>query len=383
MSKLLLKFVIFLEESGPLLTTNKGPLFHRWLPDGQHDSIMLDTKDPDSGLEIWFERRGVTEDNFIRFDYKRREVNPNILKNQGFLDAGPLMGLLTIENLPEVKLAPIRENRIGDVNYIALGKKIVKKLLYPPISRFIGLLRVNYGQYWIRQLEKWDSRKATLGAYCKQIKLEWSLDGGNTWTPFVPDEPVLQLSLTISAGPAYLEYLTKEDWHKMEEILQTEYEPSPAAFIIARSHQLLDQGDTRNALIDGVTALELATEEFMRRKRQNSTDLGKALGPFWRQSPKPRTQMVSLAVALGVAPIEDIELAIEAIETRNDLVHEGIDPPENAEKQATCLLNIAAAFLSGPPFRFPTARIGNTHMTSEQWEKAYKKKARGRSQSVS
>jgi hypothetical protein len=140
----------------------------------------------------------------------------------------------------------------------------------------------------------------------------------------------------------------------------------------------LDQGDIRNALIDGVTALELAMKEFVRRKRQNSTDLQEAMKAFWSQSPK--TQMVSLAVALGVAPIEDIELAKEAINTRHDLVHEGRDPPENADKQATCLLNIAAAFLSGPHFRFPTARPGNAHMTPEEWEKVYKKKARSSSQ---
>ena len=65
MTKLLLKFGIILE-SDRLLSDVKGPLFHRWLPDGRQDSIVLATKDPNTKLEVWFERRGYADGNFIR-----------------------------------------------------------------------------------------------------------------------------------------------------------------------------------------------------------------------------------------------------------------------------------------------------------------------------
>ena len=89
MTTMLLKFRINLElYELQTLNRNHGPLFHRWLPDGQQDSIVLDTGHPNSDLEVWFERRGFVDDGWIRFDYKRREVDPEIMSKQGVLDAG-------------------------------------------------------------------------------------------------------------------------------------------------------------------------------------------------------------------------------------------------------------------------------------------------------
>ena len=67
-----------------------GPIFHRWLPDGEKDSILIQTKSRNVKVLVWFERCGFVQDGWIKFDYKKRETNSTILKRQAKLDAGPL-----------------------------------------------------------------------------------------------------------------------------------------------------------------------------------------------------------------------------------------------------------------------------------------------------
>ena len=167
MPTLLLKFGIILEDySSSRLTELHGPLFHRWLPDGKKDAITLKTG-PNLKLKVWFDRRGfVHKSGLIVFNYDRRELDPNIIPKQAILDAGPLMGLLEIKNLSDQELSAVHENKIGDQRYIDFGKKVVKKLLFPSVHRFLNTLNINYGQYWIRGLEEWDSTKESLGNYC-------------------------------------------------------------------------------------------------------------------------------------------------------------------------------------------------------------------------
>ena len=377
MSTLLLKFGINLEEySLSIIAQHHGPLFHRWLPDGEKDAIVLDTGDSNIELRVWFERRGFVDNGFIKFDYKRREVNPEIIPKQAILDAGPLWGLLKIQGLSEEELAPLWENAIGDDRYVALGKKVVKNLLYPPVARFLNILRTNYGQYWIRELEKWDSREESLGHYCKSLNLKWSLDGGKTWTDFFPNNSLATpRALEIRMGKSFPEFPTKEDWQKLAKVVRDGYEPSLAAFILARAHQFLDQGSLKYAFIEGVSALELALNEFIRQKLDGADSLLGSMKAFWNLPLS--AQAITVATILGKIPLQDIEYTIKAIDMRNKVIHEGWSPPDNAKVELSGLLNTVAALLKGPRFRFPSANPGNAIMPPEDWEQQAEKKSHG------
>lgn len=113
MLTLLLKFKINLEEYDvSTYSQHYGPLFHRWLPDGEKDAIVLDTGDPNAELKVWFERLGFKDKDFIEFDYTRREVDPETIPKQAILEAVPLMGLLKIQALSEEESTPLRENKV-------------------------------------------------------------------------------------------------------------------------------------------------------------------------------------------------------------------------------------------------------------------------------
>ncbi len=365
MATLRLKFRINLKESEFLFSYN-GPLFHRWLPDGEGDAIVLQIKRAKAELKLWFERYGFVERDFIRFDNMRREVDPNIMVKQAILDAGPLTGLLSIRNVTEEEITTLQNNKKGDPNYEALGKRIVK-LLYPPLSRFIDILRINYGQYWIRSLEKWDSREHSLGSYCGlRLNLQWSIDEGDTWTPFMPNEPIGELRTIVLLHRRYDEYITQEDWHNLGETVKSGYVPSPAASMLLRTHQYLDQESLKYAFIEGVSALEIAISEFIRGQLGKIEDLMTSANSFW-QLPLA-TQITILGSTLCKSNLDDVKNTVRAIETRNKIIHDGYNPPNSTKDQILGLLKTTSVLLSGTEFRFPTINPGNAIRPLEDWE---------------
>src|SRR5947209_19407465 len=80
----------------------RGPMFHRWLPDGEADAISLQTADsPKSDLSVWFERRGYMDGNRIKYDHERHEIDAAKTPWNGSLCGGYLTGLLVLYGLSE------------------------------------------------------------------------------------------------------------------------------------------------------------------------------------------------------------------------------------------------------------------------------------------
>src|SRR6266851_1720861 len=211
MPTLLLKFYVYLGRQD-VMRNFEGLLFHRWLPNGEEDALILDTETPNTKLKVWFEQRGYVNDRFIKFDVTRKEVDPAIIPTQAALVAGSLFGLLEVLEPTEEEVSSLLENKIGDPSYKALGDRVINRLMHPPVTRFINTLRTKYGQYWIREFEKWDSRDENLGGHCISLRLKWSLDQGETWSDFIPDEPMRYMTAVGGTNESFRQYLTKEDW---------------------------------------------------------------------------------------------------------------------------------------------------------------------------
>jgi hypothetical protein len=370
MTKLMLRFAFRTGTDGDSFTIRyHGPLFHRWLPDGEKDALIFDTGNTDVELKVWFERLGFTKDEFIVFDKKRHEVDPDTMVKQAVLDAGPLYGLVTIESISAKELDCLQNNRIGDETYIALGKRIVN-LIYPSLSRLLGILRTNYGQFWIPELEKWDSRKMSLGSYCLRLNIQWSVDEGVSWSDFRPNEPIGNVAVVMPSKKSFLEYLTEEDWKEIGLAIEQGYQPSLPAFLASRTNQLLNDGNTRYALIEGVTALEIAIDDFIRRQLNGDDLLVKSVQSFWTLPLSAR--VIVVANTLDAVSLDDLKSTVRAIEERNTIVHEGKEPDENAAKHLRGLLNVIATLIPGPKFKFPSSSSGNALMPVEEWEKLKK-----------
>lgn len=373
---------------------SKGPLFHRWIPQGEEDAVSLDTGHTDYSLKVWFERKdfatGLGEEQAPISDY-------------GALDAGPLKGKLEIENLSNNYVRAIRESEIdttttlevhrssestekeeagptkeeetSEEEYFELGKKLYKNFLYPCITRFINVLRIDYGQYWIQEMPEWDSREMTLGHYYQnQLFAHWSLDGGESWNYFCPNEARAIINSTFNEEE-YQKFITKEDWESIpDKANQREgdgYKTTGEELLI-ETHQLTDTGKYKLAFIRGVTLLEVVTEKRVKpRLEKYSSEIEASLSV---REIKSNLGGLQYLVAIIATPLENttkskIEKALRAIDTRNKIVHKDRSVPNDSEskEQLSALLDVAKSIMSREKIKLPQYLKPGSFAQSE-WE---------------
>jgi len=364
MAKILLKFYIYLKnyDYEPFPCPH-GPLFHRWLPRGEIDAITLDTGDENAKLRVWFDRFGYVDGRGIRFSLKKKEVDPKIVPTQAVLDGGPLIGNLEIRNISDKIVKCLENNKIGNDVYENFGKKVVK-MIYPAVRKFLDNLRTKYGQYWIPNIEKWDSRNNSLGAYCCNLQIKWSLDNGANWEVFIPNKSVSSIAVTINKR--FDKYLTEDDWNELKNTKELE-EASLASNILSQACRFWDQGNLRNALVEGITALETAVHDFMKKKFAVSNSLYREIAsvrglPF-------KTQVILATTFAGLSSIRDIEKVVTAYEIRNKVVHEGENLPSDITEKLVALLKVTGMLIQGSNFRLLSSNPGNKIQSIEDWKR--------------
>jgi len=372
MTTLLLRFRIdFWRADGT--PEHQWPVFHRWLPDGEKDALSFDMKDPNIALKIWFERWGVEESGLIEYKNAKREFDPAIIPTQGYLVAGPLFGLITIDNVPDENADLLQENKVSDQSYINLGKRVIQDLICPQIARFIKILRIKYGQYWLQQFEGWNSRVVDIGTYCSNtLRLQWSLDAGVTWSHFTPEpaERYIRMVATSPSVASLRQYVTEEDWKELAILVRDGYEPTLASTLLAQTHRLLDQENWKQALIEGSTALEVAIDEHIRQRMGSDTKLYNQITSKFNVLPL-RDRVNYIGTFLDKISLEDVKHTIDAIEKRNQVVHDGWEPtsPNEVKTAIGGLVRLTMFLLPERGFKFPRAKLGNRRMSVEDWGK--------------
>ena len=366
MTKLFIKFRVNLWN---FESEHSGAIFHRWLPNGEKDAVELPTNDSSVNISVWFERCGYADDNFIRYNEKRREVDPKIMTLQGCLYSGPLYGMLEMRKLAPDQIRAIRDSKKGDEIYINLTKKLVKEIIYRPVSEFIERIKINFGQFWIKQLPKYDSRQYSLGYYASHIlNMQWSLDDRKSWKVIDPDAPeTVKATFYSRPAPDYQEFLAKEDWKSISKL---NYSSNNSNQFLVRSHRLCEEGNLRLAFLEGVTALELSIHEFI-RKRASIKLLVESSKAFYNLP--LRTQLTILCSSFESIPQDQIEHSIKAINLRNDIVHDGVTPSDDKKIWLYALLN-TVSYLSGNEVqKFPSKRFSTCSVPESNWPKFYKK----------
>ena len=189
-----------------------GPAFHRFLPNNKYDKLEKNLSSLTGKISFWFERRGIMDDNLIRYNNKKKLINENAILKQGILDGGPLFGQIILNEVSSDVLKVLQNNLIGDPNYISFGKKIVKEITEQS-TVLINILRELYRQYWVSSIDHWDSRTHSLGSYCKDnLSLEYSLNNGQTWHKFIPDAERNEIHLESIISLDFSDFISKNDW---------------------------------------------------------------------------------------------------------------------------------------------------------------------------
>ena len=363
MPKLYLQFKLLLGSQDPNgVGSDPGVLFHRWLPDGMSDALTLKLnkeKYGDITTNLWFERRGYVKDRYIEYDHVRKEVAPVIMEKQGLLVAGPLYGLLTFHEIDSKYIETLCSDN-SDLhleNYQRLGK-LIGKLIFQTVSGFIHIIRTKYGQYWVHELREWDSQIESLTNYCKCMNLKWKIDEREDWRDFHPDPPETPshtIDFFVNLNTKYEDYISREDWQNIQTLLCEPHREATSEKLFIRARENSAGGDLKWALIDAVSAMELCLDEFIRIKKSGSNKL-KMGNLFNLDLPTKTTMIAAFAQDLSPGTIEEI---LKGIEIRNELVHEGKEPPDSTDKSLIAILEFVGSFLPLPCDRFPSPRPGN------------------------
>lgn len=383
MNTLLVRFALKLYDT-PVSDTEwepHGAVFHRWLPDGENDAILLTTDAPNATVRIWIERRGKVDRRPARiiYDDSGRGVDQGVMRRQGALHAGILDGQIRITEVSDDDVARLRaslrhqtaSDTEDQVEYVNLGKH-VDRLIVSAVSPFIELLRYTYGQYWIRSIEKWDATKKSIGQHFMIYGgAKWSLDNGKTWHAFQPGPNVTHSTGTMPEKSMFKQYLTRDDWSDIASSVGRQLPQSFAAEMAHETQRLLDDGHHRFAVIQVITALEIALNAFFDARRTDN-EVVRTKSQLLR-SRGNETLSLDLRVCIatlnldGIAP-SDVESALLAIKTRNNAVHEGYQPTSTDLERIHGTLRVIAALLEQPRMRFLSRHIGQVMATQDVWD---------------
>jgi len=342
-----------------------GPIFHRWLPEGESDSIFIRTKSRNVIVKAWFERCGFVQDGWITFDYKKRETDSNIIKRQAKLDSGPLRVSIQVKGVTKQDITTLAKVVQGDKDFIRIGKRVIK-ILNESVIPFIDTLRYYYGQYWLQGLNKWNSAEETLGSYFRKIYTQYSIDRGKTWQDFTPDKIETKAHVFVVLPSDFSAYISQEDWKSLDNIDPCEFKLTLSIKLLQTAHQLMEEGDFKQAIIEGNTALEVAISDLFKDRISLSKQLKKEMESFWQL--KIRAQLTVIASLIQGLSRDDIENSIEMVKVRNKIVHEGFSPKNDfaTRKKLKSFFSIISKIISEKNIRFPSTKDANTLFPEEK-----------------
>lgn len=162
-----------------------------------------------------------------------------------------------------------------------MAKLVIKEWISPKISAFVRILRFRFGQYWLEEFEEWGSTRTSLANYCNRLQLQVSTDEGDSFQKLSLGKIVLSMALQIPSVKLLKQYVTKEDWKEIPNLIeQFKEEPSVTLRLVSRAHDLSEEGGMKYALIESITALESAISHRLKEKLKVTPKILNKADPF-------------------------------------------------------------------------------------------------------
>jgi len=193
------------------------------------------------------------------------------------------------------------------------------------VNRLIAWIRGAKGQWWVQPFPMGYFSPSILVRY---VRLEGEFEPGQ-WSRIDP----YRIQIIDSRGGPPGRYVTEADWGDFTAWYASSRPPNLVGELLTNAEELAELGHRRTALVEAVTALEVAISRFA--TKQPSEEL-------WRQASISRAAADSLSkhvAELGVRrtvayllplllheellPPELHEDLIAAIDRRNEIVHQG------------------------------------------------------------
>ena len=299
----------------------QGALFHRWLPNGELDAIEVPTEDKAARVKVWFDRKGYVENGWIKYDHKRTEIPEELMRRQALLDAGALLGRITLNDVSQEQLDAVQGQQEGNVHYVAVGKRVAK-YVYKAVLKVVRVLKWSYGQYWLEEPSPWDSRNQTVGSYLHGRVQVW-FDSRDGRRPFRPNSISITLTSRVGATKC-ADYITELDWQAVARAISGGSTPPISARTLVEANRLAVHGQLRQAVVEAATALEIALNDFARKGPATAEELGQFLDLGLR------AKLIIMAAIRRRIDRTELDTVLKLVALRNGIVHEGINPPEES-----------------------------------------------------
>ena len=331
-----------------------GPVFHKWLPDGRNDALQINYPQENATAFLWFERRGyVADEGLIIYDVDRNDIDGALISDQDVLEGGYLFGSVILTDISTEEFEAVVNDNIGSEEYEQLGKRLVKKIIDPLLVQFTSILKYTYGQYWIEVATRFDSRNCSLGEHCKRLGLFWVASNLQR-IPFCPTErSSAPLKAVLWEPPFDTEYIDKDAWEGIGDQLRSNYKPPLSASIASRVNRLVVELRIEHALIEVVTCLEIAIEEYVKNNLDSDTTLKQKINGFWDLTLPTRLTLVAALAPVDTTLIKD---SLKAIEARNNFVHDGKIPSDDADFLIHQVLLIINKLNYSERLKFPSSQ---------------------------
>ena len=342
-----------------------GPAFYRWMPDGRSDAIELPTKDKAAITRVWFERRGIVRDGWLYYDRKGKDFESGMMHRQVPVEAGHLIAeseFRSYSNELGSLLAECTEDgppaECSDPEALSRFGKRVESTLLDAVGEFVDVLRFQFGQYWLRPMETWDSRSHSLGVHMRRFNAYWRLGSEGKNGPFVPTKKTHGPIKIVERSGEYTEFMTQDDWNHLRDVFSSDIRPTTGMRVLVDAYRFLSDGDEVRALIEAVTALELVLQETVARPYKPESKAAKRVASFGDRSTGGLSARVAAMAA--VCPQADkllVDECIAAIERRNEIVHKGVRKSDrkSISREVLSVINICRSFINDSRFKMPHA----------------------------
>ncbi len=308
--------------------------FYRWIPAGREDAII---KNVDNfTVRLWIDKNCIADPSPL--EEMSVEKCTNICVNKIYVD-------VEVRNVPEDLVAFIyneRDRPRGGIHYgikprdekydkfnnayKELGGKVFK-LAVKMYNRFISFVYANKGQYWLSKglldMDRMSNQIPSFNVGCnakvKSDNYDWV-----RWCP--PFTDVIRIILPDEDAS-----VREDEWARIKEFIEDGSRTDLVLELLANAQSLLENGNRKSAVIEAVSALDVAIHNFAKsplipsgtiKERVNVNNLEsevKHLGLMVTVN-----HLLPILFPSNILTTNFLNQCREAIELRNNVVHNGM-----------------------------------------------------------
>lgn len=313
------------------IVPHPGLIFNRWLPIEREEALILDEKSFET--KLWFDMTCLDQ-GFRQFIGEQLSTWANVTVARVFVD-------VTAKNISDELIEFIfataetsdTSNPQMNVAYQDLNSQVIRTGL-KCLDRLIAYFRNEKGQYWLDNYRYLydtyllDARSKIPFHVAFKVKARLRVNDSAwvKWNP--PCTGVLAIP-----GNAEDRYVKREEWAQVTDFVKSLRRPTLVLELLANSENLARNGFRRSALIEAVSALEIAVISFSKFPRWDKITTTARVGRIDTDSLASQIEHLGFSASLRyliplltdetILASDLLRMCQDAVTMRHNVVHNG------------------------------------------------------------